>query len=134
MQSHHVLAFPTLDESLGWVAVEAALAGMPVIATDIFALPELVVDGYTGVLIPIERNETGRWKGLWQEETEFDEQVARTFEVLRKGVERALMGFVDDPRRLASMSAAAKVHMESLYGLAAARRQLAEIYRAARGA
>ena len=131
MQSHDVLVFPTLDESLGWVAIEAAMAGMPVITTDVFALPELVQDGRTGVLIPLERNHTGRWAGLWQEGIEFDAQVARTFASIRSGVEQALLGFADNPRRIAAMGSAAKVHIDSLYGFAAAQRQLAGIYGAA---
>lgn len=133
MQTHDVLAFPTLDESLGWVAVEAAMAGMPVITTDVFALPELVHDGHSGVLIPIDRNHTGRWAGLWLEGAEFDLQVARTFENLRSGIERALLGFADNPGRIAAMGTAAKAHIESLYGFELARRQLADIYGAARG-
>lgn len=133
MQTHDVLAFPTLDESLGWVAVEAAMAGMPVIATDVFALPELVRDGHTGVLIPIDRNHTGRWAGLWLDGAEFDAQVDRTFESLRLGMERALLGFADNPGRIAAMGTAAKAYIESLYGFEMAQRQLAEIYGAACG-
>lgn len=128
MQTHDVLAFPTLDESLGWVAIEAAMAGMPVITTDVFALPELVHDGRTGVLIPLDRNHTGRWAGLWLDGTEFDAQVARTFENIRSGMERALMSFADNPGRVASMGAAARAHMESLYGFSVVQRQLACIY------
>lgn len=134
MRTHDVLAFPSLDESLGWVAIEAAMAGMPVITTDTFALPELVQADRTGVLIRLDRNHTGRWTGLWQDGAEFDAQVASTFEGIRCGMQRALLGFVDNPDRVTAMGSAAKAHIESLYGFAGAQRQLAVIYDAARGA
>ena len=38
------------DEPLGRVALEAASVGVPVVATAVGALPELVVDGVTGWL------------------------------------------------------------------------------------
>ena len=131
MQSHDVLVFPTLDESLGWVAVEAAMAGMPVITTDIFAIPELVLDGTTGILMSINKNETRRWVGLWLDGTAFDDEVARTFDLLRTAITRALLRFAGAPSLVESMGDAARSHIESLYGLSHVQRQLAGIYAAA---
>lgn len=128
MHSHDVLVFPTLDESLGWVAVEAAMAGMPVVTTDIFAIPELVVEGKTGFLMPIAKNDLGRWVGLWLDGLAFDVEVARTFDLLRTGIARALMRFVECPSLVDSMGEAARTHMDALYGLPHAQRQLGDIY------
>ena len=49
-----LLVFPTLPslgEGFGLAALEAMAAGRPVIATDVAALPEVVTDGVTGLLV-----------------------------------------------------------------------------------
>jgi len=51
--SADVVVVPTLTpEPFGRVAVEAMSRGRPVIASDAGALPEIVVDGQTGLLVP----------------------------------------------------------------------------------
>lgn len=50
-----VMVFPTsasLGEGFGLAALEAMAMGKPVVATSICSLPELVVDGETGLLVP----------------------------------------------------------------------------------
>lgn len=46
-----VFIMPTHFEGFGWVFLEAMAAGLPVIATDINAIPEMVTHGETGFLI-----------------------------------------------------------------------------------
>lgn len=46
-----VFVLPTYSEPFGWVFVEAMAAGLPVIATRISAIPEIVSHGETGLLI-----------------------------------------------------------------------------------
>jgi glycosyltransferase involved in cell wall biosynthesis len=43
---------PTFGEGFGLAALEAMTAGKPVIATRVASLPEIVVDGQTGILVP----------------------------------------------------------------------------------
>ena len=43
---------PTYSEPFGWVFIEALAAGLPVIATAINAIPEIVAHKETGFLIP----------------------------------------------------------------------------------
>jgi len=47
-----VFALPTRDEAFGIVFQEAAAAGLPAIAPHLNAVPEIVIDGETGVLVP----------------------------------------------------------------------------------
>jgi len=48
----HVFALPTRGEAFGMVFQEAAAAGLPAIGTALNAIPEIVVDGETGILVP----------------------------------------------------------------------------------
>jgi glycosyltransferase involved in cell wall biosynthesis len=47
-----IFVVPSLQESFGVAAVEAAAAGLPVLASNVGGLPEVVVDGETGFLVP----------------------------------------------------------------------------------
>ncbi|HEX6748134.1 MAG TPA: glycosyltransferase family 4 protein [Longimicrobium sp.] len=47
-----VFAMPTRGEAFGMVYQEAAAAGLPSIGTAINAIPEIVADGETGILVP----------------------------------------------------------------------------------
>jgi glycosyltransferase involved in cell wall biosynthesis len=47
-----VFVHPARWEGFGLAVLEAMLAGLPVVAADVSSLPELVLDGETGVLVP----------------------------------------------------------------------------------
>ena len=47
-----IVLVPSLNESFGRVAVEAMLAGRPVIASDLQGLREIIRHGVTGILVP----------------------------------------------------------------------------------
>lgn len=49
-----LVVIPSRYEGFCFVAAEAALAGRPVVASRVSSLPEVVVDGETGVLVPPE--------------------------------------------------------------------------------
>jgi glycosyltransferase involved in cell wall biosynthesis len=47
-----ILVQPSLNEGVGMVLLEAQSLGVPVIATNVGGIPEVVKDGVTGILVP----------------------------------------------------------------------------------
>jgi len=51
-RSWDIFAMPTLEEGFGMAGLEAMAEGLPVVATSVGGLPEVVEDGQTGYLVP----------------------------------------------------------------------------------
>ena len=47
-----ILVLPSLNEAVGLVLIEAQAAGVPVIATRVGGIPEVIDDGKSGILVP----------------------------------------------------------------------------------
>jgi glycosyltransferase involved in cell wall biosynthesis len=47
-----IFIFPTLNEAFGLVLLEAMQYGLPVVASSLGAIPEIVTEGVTGYLVP----------------------------------------------------------------------------------
>jgi len=77
MRSADLMLFPSHNEGLPNVIMEALGAGLPVVATDVGGVGEVVVDGATGRLVPL-----------------------RDIDAMVRGVAEAL----DDPERTAAMA------------------------------
>lgn len=52
MKALDVFCLPSLWEGFGLVLLEAMSCGVPVVATEVSAIPEVVADGSTGLLVP----------------------------------------------------------------------------------
>lgn len=52
LRSADVLALPSETEGMPYVILEAMAAGLPVVASSVYGIPELVDDGRTGLLVP----------------------------------------------------------------------------------
>lgn len=51
-REHDIFVFPTLHEAFGLVLLEAMQHELPIVATDEGAIPDIVVDGETGFVVP----------------------------------------------------------------------------------
>jgi glycosyltransferase involved in cell wall biosynthesis len=128
MHSHDVLVFPSLDETLGWVVVEAGLAGMPSITSNVYALPELVSDARTGYVVKLAIGADRRWKGIWAADSELEGYIEEAYAAIRKGVTEALSGLFHDRSKLEELGRTAREQMKSWYDMDAAGQALDLIY------
>ena len=128
LKKSDVLLFPSFDESLGWVIVEAALLGVPSITTNIFAFPELVKHKKTGYVIPLNCGEQGRWQGVWETGERLREETKLANEQIEIGVIAALSAAYETPAVLQEWGkASCELHTE-LYDHNEAAAKLVKIY------
>lgn len=52
LKAFDLFVLPSTKEGLPWTVLEASLAGIPIIATRVGAIPEIVEDGAEGLLVP----------------------------------------------------------------------------------
>ncbi|RNB81663.1 N-acetyl-alpha-D-glucosaminyl L-malate synthase BshA [Brevibacillus fluminis] len=83
-----VMLLPSEKESFGLVALEAMACGVPVVATNVGGLPEVIVDGETGFLC-----ELGDVEGLAEKTVKLLKDEALYERFARTGVERSCKTF-----------------------------------------
>lgn len=106
---------PSVYEPLGIVNLEAMACGAPVVGTATGGIPEVVADGVTGVLVPIEQLDDGT--GTPVDPDRFVADLAA-----------ALTAVVSDPVRAAEMGAAGRRRAETDFGWAAIAERTLELY------
>lgn len=126
MCSHDLFVLPTMDESLGWVIVEAAMSGLPSVTTNVFAIPELVLNGVSGWTIDLPLDEDRRWayagdanaRDAWMAaQTEIAERLTNILGAV--AVDRAL---------IVRFGKSARQHIASRYAIDVARPRLERLY------
>ncbi len=106
---------PSIYEPLGIVNLEAMACGAPVVGTATGGIPEVVADGVTGVLVPIEQLDDGTGTPV-----DPDRYVA--------DLAAALTAVVADPARAAAMGAAGRHRAEAEFGWAAIAERTLDLY------
>jgi glycosyltransferase involved in cell wall biosynthesis len=130
MAGAHVGLLPTLDDSLGWSVIEMMAAGLPVVASNIVALPELIADGETGELIELPLDADRRWAGVTT--SRGDAAVAADAgERLVTGLVRAVTRLANDESRRVALGQAGRSRYLAEFTPELAARRLGNIYREA---
>jgi glycosyltransferase involved in cell wall biosynthesis len=84
MRASDVFVLPTLDESLGWSLIEAGLEGLPLVTTNVFAIPEILSDGVGGRIIPLELNRDRRWNAIYLNDDDRRCAAVHAFEEIQR--------------------------------------------------
>ena len=107
-----VFVCPSVYEPLGIVNLEAMACAVPVVASDVGGIPEVVRDGVTGLLVHYDQADPGGFEA---------------------GLADAVGQVLTDPARGSTMGAAGRNRAESEFGWAAVADQTVAVYRAAIG-
>jgi glycosyltransferase involved in cell wall biosynthesis len=131
MEEHDLFVLPTMDESLGWVLAEAAMSGLPSISTNIFAIPELILDGINGWVIQLPLNKDLRWLHIGQPDAREAWEAAQAQIVSR--LTDTIAAISAKRSIIAQFGERARHHVAQDYGMDVAARRLNELYSAAIG-
>ncbi|MDE1566037.1 glycogen synthase [Actinotignum schaalii] len=107
---------PSIYEPLGIVNLEAMAVGLPVVGTETGGIPDCIVHGATGLLVPIEQAQDGTGTPLNPEQFEAD-------------LAEALNEVCSDPERAAQMGAAGRRRVEDHFSWEAIGEKTMEFYR-----
>jgi glycosyltransferase involved in cell wall biosynthesis len=126
--AHDVCIYTSLDESLGWLPIEAGMLGVPVLANRVCAFSELVSDKETGWLIDLPLREDGRWAGLELEGVPAKAALESANAAIIAGIEECMTEVYEHPERLSEWGKNAREKIKATYDLDHASRALELIY------
>jgi starch synthase len=111
-----VFVCPSIYEPLGIVNLEAMACEAPVVASATGGIPEVVVDGETGVLVPFEARDDGSYEP--RDPAGFSHALAE-----------AINGLLADPRRARAFGAAGRRRVEEHFAWTAVAERTLDLYR-----
>jgi starch synthase len=111
-----VFVCPSVYEPFGIINLEAMACETPVVASAVGGIPEIVVPGETGILVPIEAEGGGSVE-------------PRDPEAFSRALAAAVNALMDDPDRRAAMGTAARARVEAHFSWRAIAGQTLAFYR-----
>jgi glycogen synthase len=110
-----VFCCPSIYEPFGIINLEAMACRTPVVASAVGGIPEVVVDGETGVLVPLEQQQESPFEPL--DPARFSADLAA-----------ALNRVLGDPAMRSRMADAGRQRVERLFAWSAIAQQTVELY------
>jgi alpha-maltose-1-phosphate synthase len=110
-----VFCCPSIYEPFGIINLEAMACGTPVVASKVGGIPEVVVDGETGILVPLEQ----------QTESPFEPLDPRRFSA---DLAAAINRLLHEPELRERMARAGRERVEREFSWPAIARQTADLY------
>lgn len=101
LEAFDIFAFPTFGEGFGLALLEAMTSGKPVVASKVMAIPEIVIDGETGLLVPPDDSDA---------------------------LARALLKLMSDPRKCQQFGTAGRQRVEAEFTLDRMVQKTIEVY------
>lgn len=131
-----VLLHPTHNDSFGMVLLEAMNAGLPIVSTDMFAIPEIVDDGTTGLLVDQPEyclfHQDGTPNLQWDDIDELRSSLHEPEDELVRQLYDTVAGLVEDYDQRVSYGEAGKERIvNGRFSIEHRNARLAEIYRVA---
>ena len=111
-----VFCCPSVYEPFGIINLEAMACETPVVASAVGGIPEVVVDGETGLLVPLER-------------AGGDLVRAARPRALQRELAAAIATLLGDPERRAAMGRAGRRRAVEHFGWSSIARQTVDLYR-----
>ena len=132
MDDSNVLVLPTVNDTFGFACIEAMAGGVPVIATNTCALPEIVEHGENGFLLDMPVDGSGRWTGLQKRHSPaYDGLYRALMDDLGEQLARRLAEIWEDAEGYRQMSAGALATIDAKFNRDHAQRRLEQIYESA---
>ena len=134
MAEHHALVFPTYMDTYGMVLLEAMSAGLPVISSKLFCIPE-IVENDTGVLLdpPVKWHTDDMvfdYRKFPSYEAFVDYIRARRFEKFSEELSGSMLRLAEDSGAWKKYSEAAKEKINSgRFSIRQRNKTLGEVYR-----
>jgi len=120
---------PTLQDTFGFAQAQALAGGTPVLATDAYAQPEIVEDGRSGFLFPIETDPIGRWSWIYRRDSPgYLEAYEDAVERLGRSMAERLQAFWESDDSYEALSAGALEQVRRRFDPLAARDRLEVLY------
>jgi alpha-maltose-1-phosphate synthase len=111
-----VFVCPSVYEPFGIINLEAMACETPVVASAVGGIPEIVVDGETGLLVPLEPDDSGTFE-------------PRDPEAFSAALAAAVNDLMADPQRRAAMGAAARKRVLERFSWSAIAVETLDFYR-----